>query len=203
MNRIRQIWLICDAINYFLFVFFNTNTIVYIYKNISITNKAYIDILDGALSLITVSLMLNKSFRRRIIKHPIYAAITGSFIDGITELFLIVNPFIKLVFDVIAFTLWMNMYRHLTQERKNTIFQDPDVRTTFDLLSERYIICASILGGLCAVYIQPPVVPLAISSALSCVFSYFLSAWRFIQCDEYAKKHGLIYPCLKSEDISS
>lgn len=203
MNRIRQIWLICDAINYFLFVFFNANTIVYIYKNISITHKAYIDILDGALSLITVSLMLNKSFRRRIITHPIYAAITGSFIDGITELFLIVNPFIKLIFDVVAFTLWMNMYRHLTQERKNTIFQDPDVRTTFDLLSERYIICASILGGLCAVYIQPPVVPLAISSALSCVFSYFLSAWRFIQCDEYAKKHGLIYPCLKSEDISS
>ena len=187
LDNIQKYWILSYVFNVWQMLWTNAYTMVYAYNRFTVDDKAILVLMEAVISLVAIMFISRKSIRR------------WALLDGVTEYLLLVDPLYKYMFDLISLCIFFNLWKVQNQERMNTLFSDPVRRTNMDISINMATFVGGIIAGVMAIVFKPNIKVVVWMAIFLNSASYYISMFRFILADKYAKEHGLVYPCMREE----
>ena len=191
LTRITSLWLWCRFYTQFIFTYAYTISLIYIWKALDSKHNAVAGIIVALIGAVICHIAGKDSVRQFVGRYCTWLIILAGTIDATTELFLLIDPFTKLLGDVIAGPITFQIFRVMISERKNVIFIDPDDRALFETSMEKFSLAATMLGCLGVLLYEVSIQTTVYLSVFGNFLSVTLVLWRFRVIDKYIIRNRL------------
>ena len=201
-DRLLRFWLLTFTSAGFFLTLWGIYTLIYAFNRFTVLDNTTITLTGGLVCLVTVTCLKTQTIRGWVVVHPWICAFIGSLVDGLTEYFLLTDPIVKFICDAFATYMWFQIWVIQGEERLQSILDySANKRIRFKLNQD---ICRSvgIIGASLVAMFFPdiPIEWVVWLSIISCVFSYYFSACRYVAADVFMRNHGLKYPYLEKQE---
>ena len=130
VSKFSIFFLLINSLPLILFGFTSTQSIIIVYHAINASDKSIYELCEAFLGIFS-ALIVSSKYRMVFRRHFTLFAVVCFLFDGITEVYLLYDPFIKGLFDAVVTSLFMPIFWNINDYFINKFYVDVEERIVF------------------------------------------------------------------------